>query len=91
MKKPNDTFLNMMLVFGLLFIFAGFLFHVDLVRWMIELAAGICPFTIGEKFTPQGHAMEFRVYAEDPGKNYQPPNLFVELIQIVPYSSYLLQ
>lgn len=47
-------------------------FHVDLVRWMIELAAGICPFTIGEKFTPQGHAMEFRVYAEDPGKNYRP-------------------
>ena len=47
-------------------------FGVDLVRWMIELAAGICPFEIGETFTPKGHAMEFRVYAEDPGKNYRP-------------------
>lgn len=47
-------------------------FGVDLVRWMIELAAGIRPFEIGETFTPKGHAMEFRVYAEDPGKNYRP-------------------
>ena len=47
-------------------------FGVDLVRWMIELAAGIRPFEIGAKFTPKGHAMEFRVYAEDPGKNYRP-------------------
>lgn len=47
-------------------------FGVDLVRWMIEQAAGIRPFEIGAKFTPNGHAMEFRVYAEDPGKNYRP-------------------
>lgn len=47
-------------------------FNVDLVRWMIEQAAGIRPFEIGQKFAPQGHAMEFRVYAEDPGKNYRP-------------------
>lgn len=47
-------------------------FGVDLVRWMIELAAGIRPFEIGTVFTPKGHAMEFRVYAEDPGKNYRP-------------------
>lgn len=47
-------------------------FGVDLVRWMIEQAAGIRPFEIGAQFTPKGHAMEFRVYAEDPGKNYRP-------------------
>ncbi|MCR5028187.1 MAG: urea carboxylase [Fibrobacter sp.] len=47
-------------------------FGVDLVRWMIEQAAGIRPFEIGATFTPKGHAMEFRVYAEDPGKNYRP-------------------
>ena len=47
-------------------------FGVDLVRWMIELAAGIRPFEIGAEFSPQGHAIEFRVYAEDPGKNYRP-------------------
>lgn len=47
-------------------------FGVDLVRWMIEQAAGVRPFEIGATFAPKGHAMEFRVYAEDPGKNYRP-------------------
>ena len=47
-------------------------YDVDLVRWMIELAAGNRPFEIGAKFVPHGHAMEFRVYAEDPGKNFRP-------------------
>lgn len=47
-------------------------YDVDLVRWMIELAAGTRPFEIGAKFVPHGHAMEFRVYAEDPGKNFRP-------------------
>ncbi len=47
-------------------------FGVDLVRWMIELAAGIRPFEIGAEYLPQGHAIEFRIYAEDPGKNYRP-------------------
>ncbi len=47
-------------------------FGVDLVRWMVELAAGIRPFKIGAEFSPSGHAIEFRVYAEDPGKNYRP-------------------
>lgn len=47
-------------------------FGVDLVRWMIELAAGKSPFASDENFVPHGHAMEFRVYAEDPGKNYRP-------------------
>jgi urea carboxylase len=47
-------------------------FGVDLVRWMVELAAGEDP-TVGlGPLTPQGCAMEFRVYAEDPGKDYQP-------------------
>ena len=39
---------------------------------MIEQAAGVRPFEIGATFAPKGHAMEFRVYAEDPGKNYRP-------------------
>lgn len=39
MKKPNDTFLNMMLVFGLLFIFAGFLFLVGFTGGNIGTAA----------------------------------------------------
>ncbi len=47
-------------------------FGVDLVRWMVELAAGNDPTQgIGE-LEPDGCAMEFRVYAEDPGRDYQP-------------------
>jgi urea carboxylase len=47
-------------------------FGVDLVRWMVELAAGEDP-TVGiGELEPIGCAMEYRIYAEDPGKNYQP-------------------
>jgi urea carboxylase len=47
-------------------------FGVDLVRWMVELAAGENPIAEIDELTPHGCAMEFRVYAEDPGKDYQP-------------------
>ncbi|MDF7800221.1 urea carboxylase [Pontiellaceae bacterium B1224] len=47
-------------------------FGVDLVRWMVELAAGEDPTPGNFDLKPTGCAMEFRVYAEDPGKEYQP-------------------
>jgi urea carboxylase len=47
-------------------------FGVDLVRWMVELAAGENPIETIETLRPSGCAMEFRIYAEDPGKDYQP-------------------
>lgn len=47
-------------------------FGVDLVRWMVELAAGEDPTPGNFDLKPSGCAMEFRVYAEDPGKDYQP-------------------
>ncbi|WNF48134.1 urea carboxylase [Pseudomonas sp. SG20056] len=47
---------------------------VDLVRWMIELAAGdlapLCELAKGLK--PSGHAIQARLYAEDPGRDFQP-------------------
>jgi urea carboxylase len=47
---------------------------VDLVRWMIELAAGDLPplSTLKAQLKPNGHAIQARVYAEDPGKDFQP-------------------
>jgi len=56
---------------------------VDLVRWMIELAAGTLPplAALAESLIPQGHAIQARVYAEDPGRQFQPsPGLLTEVV-----------
>ena len=46
---------------------------VDLVRWMIELAAGEWSAPGDAAILPQrGHAIQARLYAEDPLKNFQP-------------------
>ncbi|MGG2397591.1 urea carboxylase [Pseudomonas sp. SH1-B] len=47
---------------------------VDLVRWMIELAAGDLPplNELAAKLQPSGHAIQARLYAEDPGRDFQP-------------------
>jgi urea carboxylase len=47
-------------------------FHVDLVRWMIELAAGIDPVAAAGELKPDGCAVEFRIYAEDPNRDFRP-------------------
>ncbi len=45
---------------------------VDLVQWQIRIAAGE-PLTISQKDVQQkGHAIECRIYAEDPGNNFMP-------------------
>ena len=44
---------------------------VDLVEWMLRQAAGEPPIK-GYRHAPHGHAIQVRVYAEDPGKNFQP-------------------
>jgi urea carboxylase len=47
---------------------------VDLVRWMVELGQGVLPelATLATGLAPRGHAIQARVYAEDPWKNFQP-------------------
>lgn len=47
---------------------------VDLVRWMIELAAGDLPplSELANGLKPSGHAIQARLYAEDPGREFQP-------------------
>ncbi len=55
---------------------------VDLVRWMIELAAGeLPPLTeLAAGLRPQGHAIQARIYAEDPGRQFQPsPGLLTDV------------
>ncbi|WP_321921343.1 urea carboxylase [Paraburkholderia guartelaensis] len=55
---------------------------VDLVRWMIELAAGTLePLQeLVAKLTPRGHAIQARLYAEDPGRDFKPsPGLLTDV------------
>ncbi|WP_317933375.1 urea carboxylase [Halioxenophilus sp. WMMB6] len=49
-------------------------FGVDLVAWMLALAAGQPPDLSAARatLTPQGHAIQVRVYAEDPYRDFQP-------------------
>ena len=49
-------------------------YGVDLVRWMIELGAGeLAPLeSLANVLTPKGHAIQVRLYAEDPAKNFRP-------------------
>jgi urea carboxylase len=45
---------------------------VDLVEWMVKQASGDL-FPLSEfQYQPQGHSIQARIYAEDPGKNFQP-------------------
>ncbi|MFX0202255.1 MAG: acetyl/propionyl/methylcrotonyl-CoA carboxylase subunit alpha [Candidatus Hodarchaeota archaeon] len=45
---------------------------IDLVKWQIKLAAGI-PLTLTqEEIVQRGHAMECRIYAEDPSREFLP-------------------
>lgn len=56
---------------------------VDLVRWMIQLAAGTLPplSSLKASHFPTGHAVQARIYAEDPGKNFQPcPGLLTQVV-----------
>ena len=53
---------------------------MDLVRWMIELAAGTLPRWQLAQGCGQGHAIQARLYAEDPGRDFQPsPGLLSEV------------
>ncbi len=44
---------------------------IDLVAWMIRTAAGEPP-DLAVSFEPRGHAIQARVYAEDPVRNFRP-------------------
>ncbi len=45
---------------------------IDLVEWMVRLAAGDRTFLDNYHHQPQGHSLQVRLYAENPSKNFQP-------------------
>ncbi|MGE5153395.1 MAG: urea carboxylase, partial [Bdellovibrio bacteriovorus] len=45
---------------------------IDLVEWMVHLGAGDLLDLDTLTPVPQGHAIQARIYAEDPGKGFQP-------------------
>jgi urea carboxylase len=45
---------------------------IDLVEWMVRLAAGDLPPLDSLAVHPQGASIQVRIYAEDPAKNFQP-------------------
>ncbi|MEM9444907.1 MAG: urea carboxylase [Verrucomicrobiota bacterium] len=47
-------------------------FSIDLVEWMLLQASGEFRDLMAFNLKPQGHAMQARIYAENPQKNFQP-------------------
>jgi urea carboxylase len=45
---------------------------VDIVEWMIRTAAGEPPDLRSHVHRPHGHAIQARIYAEDPARNFRP-------------------
>jgi urea carboxylase len=55
---------------------------VDLVEWMIRVAANEPPDLAGYQHAPQGHAIQARVYAEDPARNFRPSSGLLSMVQL---------
>jgi urea carboxylase len=49
-------------------------YGVDIVHWMVQLGAGALPdlAKLAGNLAPAGHAIQARIYAEDPNKDFQP-------------------
>jgi urea carboxylase len=45
---------------------------IDLVEWMIRVAAGRPPDLAAHRHVPRGHAVQARIYAEDPSRGFRP-------------------
>ena len=64
-------------------------YGVDLVEWMVQLAANEFDSTrhVDHVFTPHGHAIQARIYAEDPNKDFQPCAGLLSMVDFPPISS----
>lgn len=59
-------------------------FGVDLVEWMVRLAAGDLAFWPDKQLVSRGHSMQARLYAEDPARNFQPSSGLLTAVQWSP-------
>ena len=55
---------------------------LDLVKWQIEVAAGLPLPKQQHEIISQGHAIEVRLYAEDPNKNFMPGSGVIRKLQL---------
>jgi urea carboxylase len=55
---------------------------VDLVEWMIRTAAGEPPALASFRFEPRGHAIQARVYAEDPARGFRPSSGLLTRVEL---------
>lgn len=60
-------------------------YGIDLVRWMIELGAGTLAPLAGLQagLTARGHAIQVRLYAEDPAKQFRPSAGLLSAVEFV--------
>ena len=59
-------------------------YGIDLVEWMIRAAAHELRLPEQAALVPKGHAMQLRVYAEDPGKEFQPSSGMLTAVEFDP-------
>lgn len=48
------------------------IYGIDLVEWMVRQAAGVWSLAEAESLVPRGHALQARLYAEDPWRHFSP-------------------
>ena len=57
------------------------IFGVDLVEWMLRVAAGDAPDFAAFRPAPHGHAVQARLYAEDPSRGFRPASGLLTEVQ----------
>ena len=55
---------------------------IDLVKWQLRIAAGEEMTLKQDALTQRGHAIECRIYAEDPEKNFMPSSGYITAISL---------
>ncbi len=66
-------------------------YGVDLVEWMVRLAAGDLPplSKLAQTLQPRGHAVQARLYAENPARQFQPSVGQLQALAFPPAASHL--